>query len=135
MGFQVPPPVCNMIDMDIVIAGAGQVGRHVAEVLVEDGHNITIVDVDVRALRRLGEDLDVRTLPGSATRTDSWDCSRLPIQSSLVRMPPLGGTTSSTGSNALDVRVTIRLSPALTSTWKAPEAAPRLGSEAASSPA
>ena len=30
--------------MDIVIAGDGEVGLHLAEALVRDNHNITIVD-------------------------------------------------------------------------------------------
>ena len=52
--------------MNVVIAGAGQVGRHVAEVLSEGGHNIVVMDVDSRALRQVGEDLDAMTLSGSA---------------------------------------------------------------------
>jgi len=32
--------------MNIVIAGAGEVGRHSAEVLAGEGHQITVIDTD-----------------------------------------------------------------------------------------
>ena len=31
--------------MNIVICGAGEVGRHAAEVLAGSGHNLTIIDM------------------------------------------------------------------------------------------
>ncbi len=52
--------------MNIVIAGAGQVGRHAAEVLVADRHDVTVIDRDAAALKALGDLLDVRTLRGHA---------------------------------------------------------------------
>lgn len=57
--------------MRIVIAGAGEVGRHLAAVLAADNHEITLVDRDSARLETVAENLDVRTLVGSATRADT----------------------------------------------------------------
>ena len=53
--------------MDIVIAGAGEVGRHTAEVLSPAGHNITIIDRNEALLATLDDQLDVRSYLGNAT--------------------------------------------------------------------
>jgi trk system potassium uptake protein TrkA len=52
--------------MQIVILGAGQVGASVAEALVSEANDITIVDQNHEALAALAERLDVRTLAGNA---------------------------------------------------------------------
>jgi trk system potassium uptake protein len=50
----------------IVILGAGQVGSTVAESLVSEANDITIVDLDSARLRNLQDRLDLRTVLGSA---------------------------------------------------------------------
>jgi trk system potassium uptake protein TrkA len=50
----------------IVILGAGQVGSTVAESLVSEANDITVVDVDSARLRNLQDRLDLRTVLGSA---------------------------------------------------------------------
>jgi trk system potassium uptake protein TrkA len=52
--------------MKIVILGAGQVGSSVAESLVSEDNEITIVDVDAARLRRLQARLDLRIVAGNA---------------------------------------------------------------------
>jgi len=52
--------------MRIVILGAGQVGASVAEGLVSEDNDITIVDSDRERLAYLQERLDLRTLVGNA---------------------------------------------------------------------
>ena len=56
--------------MDIIIAGAGEVGRHAAAVLADDGHQITLIDVLPARLEEVGNNLDARTLCGAATQAD-----------------------------------------------------------------
>jgi len=56
--------------MNVIIAGAGEVGQHAAEVLSTDGHNITLIDLSAERLRLVGESLDVRTLTGHCTHFD-----------------------------------------------------------------
>ncbi len=53
--------------MNIVIAGAGEVGRHAAMVLAEANHQITLIDIDAARLEDLVETIDARTMVGSAT--------------------------------------------------------------------
>jgi trk/ktr system potassium uptake protein len=50
----------------IVILGAGQVGSTVAESLVSEANDITVVDIDGVRLRNLQDRLDLRTVLGSA---------------------------------------------------------------------
>ncbi|MCA3075210.1 MAG: NAD-binding protein, partial [Rhodocyclaceae bacterium] len=50
--------------MKIVILGAGQVGSTVAESLVSEANDITIVDMDGDRLRNLADHLDLRTVEG-----------------------------------------------------------------------
>ena len=52
--------------MKIVILGAGQVGSSVAESLVSEQSDITVVDLDPQRLRALEDRLDLRTVMGSA---------------------------------------------------------------------
>jgi len=56
--------------MNIIICGAGDVGRHSAEVLSPAGHNITVIDLDQAKLAILDDMIDVRTLEGDSTRAD-----------------------------------------------------------------
>ncbi|HEU0220332.1 MAG TPA: Trk system potassium transporter TrkA [Gallionella sp.] len=52
--------------MKILILGAGQVGSTVAESLVSEANDITVVDSDGDKLRQLQDRLDLRTLTGNA---------------------------------------------------------------------
>ena len=51
--------------MDIVIVGSGKVGFSLAEQLVREEHNVTIIDNDEEALHRAGDQLDVMTVRGN----------------------------------------------------------------------
>jgi trk/ktr system potassium uptake protein len=52
--------------MKIIILGAGQVGTSVAESLVSEANEITIVDTDIPRLARLADRLDLRVVVGNA---------------------------------------------------------------------
>lgn len=52
--------------MRIVILGAGQVGSTVAESLVSEANDITVVDIEPGRLKRLQDRLDLRTVTGNA---------------------------------------------------------------------
>lgn len=56
--------------MNIVICGAGEVGRHSAEVLAPAGHNITVIDQDASRLAEIDDAIDVRSLVGNGTQAD-----------------------------------------------------------------
>ena len=53
--------------MKIIILGAGRVGESVAESLVSEQNDITVVDTDVAQLALLQDRLDLRTVPGNGT--------------------------------------------------------------------
>lgn len=52
--------------MRIVIAGAGEVGTHLAKMLSFENHDITLVDSDEERLKEIGSRLDLITYTGSA---------------------------------------------------------------------
>lgn len=56
--------------MDIIICGAGEVGRHCAETMAA-GNNITVIDLDPAKLAVLEETMDVGTLVGNATHAQT----------------------------------------------------------------
>ena len=56
--------------MKIIIVGAGQVGGTLAENLAREYNDITVVDVDGKALRVLQDRLDIRTVAGIGSHPD-----------------------------------------------------------------
>ncbi len=55
------------IKMDIIIAGDGEVGFHLAKTLSKIHHNITVIDSDSELLRLLQTDNDLLTITGHST--------------------------------------------------------------------
>ncbi len=53
--------------MNILVIGMGEVGFHVAKVLSEAKHSVTVLDPDPVKVKRAGESLDVQTLRGDGT--------------------------------------------------------------------
>lgn len=53
--------------MKIVIAGAGQMGRHLARMLSVSNHDITLIDRDSKALSEVAQAADIITVEGDAT--------------------------------------------------------------------
>lgn len=56
--------------MNILICGAGEVGRHSAEVLAASGHSITIIDQSSSRLAEIDEAMDVRSLIGDGAQAE-----------------------------------------------------------------
>jgi trk system potassium uptake protein TrkA len=52
--------------MHIVIAGAGEVGKHLAKMLSNEEHDLVIIDNDSERLKAVGSALDVLTIEGNA---------------------------------------------------------------------
>ena len=51
----------------IVIAGAGEVGFHIAQKLSEENQDVFLIDRDPEKIKRITEDLDVQAILGSGT--------------------------------------------------------------------
>lgn len=56
--------------MKVVIMGCGRVGARVASVLDHNGHQVTVIDVNSRAFRRLSDEFRGRTLIGTGIDED-----------------------------------------------------------------
>tara|TARA_B110000027_G_scaffold40534_1_gene44715 strand:- start:6309 stop:6659 length:351 start_codon:yes stop_codon:yes gene_type:complete len=56
--------------MKIIIVGAGQVGGTLAENLAREYADITLIDINERALRSLQDRLDIRTVVGTGCYPD-----------------------------------------------------------------
>ena len=57
----------NAEPMKIVIAGAGEMGSHLARMLSGNGHDITVIDSDQKLLSEVGSLADVITVEGDST--------------------------------------------------------------------
>ena len=53
--------------MKIIVAGAGEVGTHLAKMLSSEFHDIMVIDPDEESLKTINANLDLMTLVGSAT--------------------------------------------------------------------
>jgi trk system potassium uptake protein TrkA len=53
--------------MRIIVAGAGEVGSHLAKMLSQENHDIVLIDPDEEKLKQIGANIDVLTRTGSAT--------------------------------------------------------------------
>jgi len=50
--------------MNVVIIGLGEVGKHVARVLSNESHNVTVIDMNAELVAAISERLDVRSIVG-----------------------------------------------------------------------
>ena len=53
--------------MKIVIAGAGDVGTHLARLLSYENKEITLIDLSAERLQKIANQIDVAVVRGSAT--------------------------------------------------------------------
>ncbi len=53
--------------MKIIIAGAGEVGYHIASRLALENKDVLVIDNDASAIRRVADNLDVQTIVGSGS--------------------------------------------------------------------
>ncbi len=53
--------------MNVVIAGAGEVGTYIAERITDEGHDVTIVELDPLRAEELSQSLDVNVISGNAS--------------------------------------------------------------------
>ncbi len=56
--------------MKVVIMGCGRVGARIASILDHNGHDVSVVDTDPRAFRRLAPDFGGQTIIGTGIDED-----------------------------------------------------------------
>jgi trk system potassium uptake protein TrkA len=64
--------------MKIVIAGAGNVGTHLAELLSKENHDIALIDNDEERLKATASTVDLITYLGSAVRISTLFAAGIP---------------------------------------------------------
>ncbi len=53
--------------MNVIIAGAGEVGVYIAEKVTAESHDVTIIEIDPEKVREISNTLDVNVIPGNAS--------------------------------------------------------------------
>jgi trk system potassium uptake protein TrkA len=89
--------------MKVVILGAGQVGGSVAESLVSEQNDITVVDLDMQRLRALQERLDLRTVLGSGAHPSVL------VEAGIEDADLLVAVTQSDETNLVACRIAARM--------------------------
>ena len=59
--------------MNVVIVGAGGIGRHIASILSKEEHNVVLIDPDEKKLEKAAQYIDVATRKGSGTNWQLMD--------------------------------------------------------------
>lgn len=57
--------------MRVIIIGAGKIGYHVAEVLVQENHDVVVIENDEERAKALEEELDIQVIYGSGSSVSS----------------------------------------------------------------
>ena len=70
--------------MKIVIAGAGKVGRTVANELSSEGHDLTLIDQNARVLEEVQVEYDVITLQGNSASKETLDAADIEHSDVLI---------------------------------------------------
>ncbi|MDR1343394.1 MAG: Trk system potassium transporter TrkA [Prevotellaceae bacterium] len=74
--------------MNIVIAGAGEVGTHLSKLLSEGSHSITVVDPSEERLRAVKSGTDVVTVQGSTTSLEVLEKAGIHKADLLIAVTP-----------------------------------------------
>jgi trk system potassium uptake protein len=85
--------------MQVIIAGCGRVGAHLATALDADGHAVAIIDKDPRAFRRLPEGFTGRAVRGIVFDADTLEEAGVKAAQAFVAV------TSGDNSNIVSARV------------------------------
>jgi len=78
--------------MNIIIAGAGEVGTHLAKMLSNEDHDITVLDSEDENLRILGSSLDLATVTGSASSVISLNDANVKKADLFIGVTPFEQT-------------------------------------------
>ncbi|MDR0414630.1 MAG: Trk system potassium transporter TrkA [Prevotellaceae bacterium] len=74
--------------MNIVIAGAGEVGTHLSRLLSEDSHSITVVDPSEERLHAVESSVDVVIVQGSTTSVEVLEKANIRKADLLIAVTP-----------------------------------------------
>lgn len=95
--------------MKIIIAGAGEVGFHLAKQLSGDSHDITVIDINPGQLQKVDSQTEVLTIAGSSTSIDTLKAAKIDKNDLLVSVTSTEAININTAilARKLGVRKTI----------------------------
>jgi len=93
--------------LKVVIAGAGEVGFHIASRLAVENKDVVVIDKDSEALRRVSDHIDVKTVQGSGSSPETLEAAGLKEAEIILAL------TDSDEINLVACQVADILSPAI----------------------
>ncbi|HQJ91107.1 MAG TPA: Trk system potassium transporter TrkA, partial [Paludibacteraceae bacterium] len=75
--------------MKIIIAGAGQVGTHLAKMLSRESHDIILLDEDEEKLQQMESNYDIMTVTGSPTSINDLNEARISSTDLFIAVTPI----------------------------------------------
>src|SRR4030066_240617 len=86
-------------DMNVIIMGCGRVGEQLSYLLLNEGHQVTVIDLDPLALARLGPDFKGRKVNGVGFDQD------ILISAGIESADAFAATSSSDNANIIAARI------------------------------
>jgi trk system potassium uptake protein TrkA len=85
--------------MNLIIMGCGRVGEQLAWLMIQEGHHVAIIDQDINALNRLGNDFKGRKVRGIGFDRDVL------IEAGIHEADAFAATSSSDNANIVAARI------------------------------
>lgn len=85
--------------MKVIIMGCGRVGRQLSQLLLNDGHQVTAIDVDPQALLKLGSDFKGRKVLGVGFDKDVL------VAAGIEEADAFAATSASDNANIIAARI------------------------------
>lgn len=104
--------------MNVVIVGCGRTGATLTRTLTEDGHHVTVIDLDRRTAEALPaqrvSDGQITVIEGDGTRAEALEMARLSNADLFIA---LTGDDAINGLAALKARITYRVMTVVAAIW------------------
>jgi trk system potassium uptake protein TrkA len=85
--------------MKIIIMGCGRVGEQLSRLMLDEGHQVAVIDQDINALNRLGPDFKGRKVRGVGFDRD------ILVQAGIQEADAFAATSSSDNANIVAARI------------------------------
>ena len=85
--------------MNLIIMGCGRVGEQLARLMIDEGHQVTVIDQDANALARLGPEFKGRRVRGVGFDRDVL------VEAGIQEADAFAATSSSDNANIVAARI------------------------------